>query len=237
MRWSDAHADGVLALSAAVSAVELVIAALALAAALLAPGAPRERLGLVRPRLRGRETAVLAVGTLGLSHALDAILAQTGLYAQSELARFALHMQGARGLPLVVAALAIGGLPALAEELLCRGVLQRSLAARLGPAAGIALAALVFGALHLEPIHASFATLLGAYLGVAGYWSGSVWTPIACHAINNLFAIGISAHSGPTASASPVDVAIGLAVAAGALVHVRGRVRRRLQPAAGFDDG
>jgi membrane protease YdiL (CAAX protease family) len=234
---SERLSDEVLALSAAASAVELVIAALALAAALLAPGSARARLGLLSPRFGMRDTAVLAAGTLALSHALDALLAQTGLYEQSELAGFARSMHGARGLPLGVALLAIGLLPAAAEELLCRGVLQRSLVPRLGPAVGIALASFAFGALHVEPVHAAFAVLLGAYLGLVGHWSGSVFTPIVCHAVNNGLATLISALCGPTPSGSPAEVAVGLGLAAGALGWVRRRAQPGLQPASGLDDG
>jgi hypothetical protein len=229
--------EEVLALAAAASAVELVIAALALAVALLAPGSAQARLGLLRPRFGLRHTAVLVVGTLALSHALDALLAQTGLYERSELAGFARSMQGARGLSLAVALFAIGLLPAVAEELLCRGVLQRSLVPRVGPLVGIALASGAFGALHVEPVHAGFATLLGVYLGVVGHWSGSVWTPIACHAVNNALATGMSAYAGPMQSGSPADVAVGLCLAIGALVWVRRRTPQGLQPAPGLDDG
>lgn len=240
-RWlaaaSQQSSEPMFALSLSSVAIELVILGLALGAALLAPGTPRERLGLVRGRLGALETAALAAGTLGLSHALDALLALSGLLEQSGLADFARSVQGARGLPLAAGALAIGLAPALAEELLCRGVLQRSLVPRLGAAPAIGLAALVFAALHVEPIHAAFALPLGAYLGVAGYWSGSVLAPIACHAVNNLVALGMAAQHGPTVSATPGDVAAGALLAAAALAWVRRRGAQRLQPAAGSDDG
>jgi membrane protease YdiL (CAAX protease family) len=229
--------EPLLALSLSSLAIELVILALALGAALLAPGAPRERLGLVRGRLGALETAVLVAGTLGLSHALDALLELSGLFEQSGLADFARSAQGARGLPLAAGALAIGLAPALAEELLCRGVLQRSLLPRLGAAPAVLLAALVFSALHVDPIHAAFAFPLGAYLGVAGYWSGSVLAPIACHAVNNLVALGVAAQRGAAVSATPADVAAGALLAAAALAWVGRRGGRRLQPAAGSVDG
>lgn len=230
-------AEPVLALSLASVAIELVILGVAVAAALLAPGSPRERLGLVRWRIEGIEAAALAAGTLGLSHALDALLALSGLGEKSGLAEFARSLEGARGLPLAAAALAIGLLPALAEELLCRGVLQRTLVPRLGAAPAILLAALAFGALHLHPIHGAFAALLGAYLGVVGHWSGGVLAPIACHAVNNLAAVGQAVTQGPTLSASPADVARGLALATLALGWVGWRRARRLQPGPGSVDG
>lgn len=238
LRWSEAIGDAVLSLALASAAVESVLAAFACALALFAPGPPRERLGLVPARLGPGPTALLALGTLGLSHALDALLALSGFYERSALADFARSIQGARGLPLLAAALCIGLLPAIGEELLCRGFLQRSLLPRTGAAAAIAISALAFGALHLEPVHASFAVLLGVYLGVAGYWSGSVWTPIVCHAVNNLFAIGASAALGPTSRASPANAAAGLLLAAAALFWTaRLRPRPALQPVPGSDDG
>jgi hypothetical protein len=229
-------ADPVLSLSLSSLAIETILLTFAVCVAQLLPGAPRERLGLVPPRLGPARIALLAAGLLGLSHALDAMLAMTGLLERSDLASFARTLDGARGLPLVAAALAFGLAPALAEELLCRGLLQRSLAARLGPASGIALAALAFGALHVEPIHAGFAVPLGAYLGLSGHLARSVWVPIACHAVNNLVAVGVAAAQGPTSAASPVDVALGLAVAAAAIALVAHR-RPGLQPARGSVDG
>jgi membrane protease YdiL (CAAX protease family) len=228
--------DPVLAISLSALAIEGVILAIALGAAWLLPGSPRERLGWMRGRLGVPSVALLAAGLLGLSHALDALLALSGLLERSGLAAFARTLHGARGLPLVVAALAIGFAPALAEELLCRGVLQRSLVARLGAAPGILLAALAFGAIHVEPIHAVFAVPLGVYLGLAGHLAGSVWVPIACHAVNNLTAVGVAAWTGMTVAASPGDVGAGLAVAAAALLIVASR-QRGLQPTAGSDDG
>ena len=245
LRWSEAAGDPVLSLALASASVEFMLASLAFVLALLAPGSPRERLGLLPARLGPAPTALLALGTLGLSHALDALLELSGLYEQSALADFARSVQGARGLPLLAATLSIGLLPAVGEELLCRGLLQRSLLPRVGAAGAIAIAALAFGALHLEPVHASFAVLLGAYLGVAGYWSGSVLTPILCHAVNNLFALAISVQSGPTADASPGDVAAGLLLAFAALAWTSrwrprpapGPPRPALQPTPGSDDG
>ena len=226
-----------LSLSLASVAVELVILGLAISAALLAPGLPRERLGLVRPGLGAVEVAVLAAGTLGLSHALDAVLALSGLAEQSGLAHFARTVQGARGLPLAAAGLAVGLLPALSEELLCRGVLQRSLVPRLGATSAILLSAVAFGALHVDPIHGAFAALLGAYLGVAGHWSDSVLAPVACHAVNNLVAVGEAVRQGPTLSASIADVAHGVGLAGVALAWVGWRRARKLQPVPGSVDG
>jgi membrane protease YdiL (CAAX protease family) len=226
----------VIALSVSSVALEGILVAFAVAAALALPGDPRVRLGLVRSRLGVLEIAALAAGTLGLSHALDGLLSLSGLMERSGLASFARILEGARGPSLVAALLAFGVVPGVSEELLCRGVLQRSLRERLGALASIGLAATAFAAIHVQPIHALFAFPLGLYLGIAGHWSASVIAPVFCHAVNNLVAIGSSVAEGPTTAASPGEVAVGLLVAAAALAFVARR-RRGLQPPAGSVDG
>jgi membrane protease YdiL (CAAX protease family) len=226
----------VLGLSLSSVALEGILLAFAVAAALALPGDPRVRLGLVRTRLGALEIAALAAGTLGLSNALDGLLSLSGLMEESGLASFARILEGVRGPSLAAALLAFGVVPGIAEELLCRGVLQRSLRDRFGALASIGLAAIAFAAIHVQPIHALFAFPLGLYLGVAGHWSASVLAPVVCHAVNNLVAVGSAVAQGPTTSSSPGEVAVGLAVAAVALAWVARR-RRGLQPPAGSVDG
>ena len=229
--------EPVLDVAFAALAVEGVLLGLAVGIALLLPGSPRARLGLVAPRLGARDVALLAFGTLALSHALDSGLVWSGRYDESELSNFARSMQGARGVPLLVAALAVAGVAPLAEELLCRGLVQRSLAARIGPLPALVIAAAVFGLLHVEPIHAGLAMGLGLYLGVGGWLAGSVWVPIGCHVLNNAVALAMSVHSGPTATGTLLDVGMGLALAAAALLVVLRSDAGRLQPAPGSVDG
>jgi membrane protease YdiL (CAAX protease family) len=225
----------ILGLSLSSVALEGILLAFAVAAALALPGDPRLRLGLVRTRLGALEIAALAAGTLGLSNALDGLLSLSGLMEESGLASFARILEGARGPSLAAALLAFGVVPAVCEELLCRGVLQRSLRDRVGALASIGLAAIAFAAIHVQPIHALFAFPLGLYLGVAGHWSASVLAPVVCHAVNNLVAIGSAVAGGPTTSSSPGEVAVGLIVAATALAWVARR--RGLQPPPGSVDG
>jgi membrane protease YdiL (CAAX protease family) len=229
--------DPVLAISLGAAAVELVILGVAVGIALLLPGSARARLGWLPSRLRPAEIALLAAGTLSLSHALDAALVRSGLYWESGLSDFTEGLRGARGLPLAVAVLAVGALAPLAEELLCRGLVQRSLVPRLGRVAGVGLAALGFGLLHVEPIHAALAAVLGVYLGVAGLWAGSVIAPIACHLVNNGFALAVAVQSGASTQGSLANVVLGSSLAAASLFLVRRNSLRRLQKEAGSDDG
>ena len=192
--------------------VEGFIAALAVAGALLGASAVRG-LGLTPGRLAGRDVALLAVGTLALSHALDGILHVFGLAQDSVLGEFPALLEGARGARLVLALLAFGVVPAIAEELLCRGLVQGVLVRRFGAGLGVAGSAIVFGVLHVEPVHAAFAAVLGLYLGTVAHWAGSSRPAILCHGANNLAAVAFAAASvGPPTSLS--TVAGGLAIAA-----------------------
>ncbi len=74
-----------------------------------------------------------------------------------------------------------------AEEVFFRGWLQRSLGAAWGPAAGIAVAALVFAGLHLlggtrAPLSRLNLFLGGALFGLLAERSGGLAAPIAAHA-------------------------------------------------------
>ena len=227
--------DPLLALCRASLRAELAIGTIALAGALLAGPPVARRLGLSRvdPGLGGHGLGWLVLGTLALSHALDAALALTGLGEQSALAHFPALLAGARGERLLVALVALGLAPAVAEELLCRGLLQRALVARIGPGFGIGLAAAVFGALHLEPIHAGFALLLGLYLGAAAHWAGHTWAAIVCHGVNNLTAVGLAALAWQLPT-GPLSLILGTALAAACGWHARRealRSRSALVPA------
>jgi membrane protease YdiL (CAAX protease family) len=172
---------------------EIFLGILAFAGAALAPEGAWERLGLCPGRLSAAQTLLLIAGTLGASMALDGLLDLTKLKESSALGEFEEHIAGVRGRPLWLSALAFGVAPGLAEELLCRGLLQRGLVRRLGAPVGILVASMAFGALHVEPVHAVFAAPLGLYLGIVSYLAGGIRGSIACHTANNLVALGTGA--------------------------------------------
>jgi membrane protease YdiL (CAAX protease family) len=89
--------------------------------------------------------------------------------------------------------------------------------ARLGPAVAIPLASALFGALHVDPVHAVFAGVLGLYLGLAAHLAGSVRAAIGCHALNNLLAVAVAARWADAELTSPASTALGFAVAAACL--------------------
>jgi membrane protease YdiL (CAAX protease family) len=197
--------------------IEIFLAAVALAAASLSRRPLRARLGLGPSRIPLLQVALLAVGAIALSHALDGVLELTGLREHSAIASFDFTLAGARGGALAIALLGIGLAPGIAEELLFRGFVQRGLEARLGPAAAIVLAAALFGAFHADLVYAVSAGVLGLYLGLAAQLAGSTRAAIACHAVNNLLAVAQAALWPELWIADPASVGGGFVLAAACL--------------------
>lgn len=85
---------------------------------------------------------------------------------------------GTLGLAVVVAA-------PLCEELFFRGLIYRGLAGVAGPALGIIMSGLAFAVVHANLSVAVPFTLIGMIFAWVYRASGSLWTPIAAHAIVN----------------------------------------------------
>lgn len=81
-------------------------------------------------------------------------------------------------------------LPAIGEELLFRGVIQRLFGELIAHRAmSIILTAFLFSALHLQFYGFLPRFMLGVLFGYLFVWSGSLWLPILAHFINNAGAI------------------------------------------------
>ncbi|MCB9360467.1 MAG: CPBP family intramembrane metalloprotease [Flavobacteriales bacterium] len=91
------------------------------------------------------------------------------------------------GLPsLFYILLIVAVIPAVGEELLFRGVLQKILEKwTQKPHLAIWLTAILFSALHMQFFGFFPRLLLGALFGYLLVWSGSLWLPILGHFINN----------------------------------------------------
>lgn len=84
----------------------------------------------------------------------------------------------------------IAFLPAIGEELLFRGVIQRIFTRWTKNSHwGIWIAAILFSALHMQFYGFIPRLLLGALFGYLLVWSGSMWLPIAAHFVNNTVAV------------------------------------------------
>jgi membrane protease YdiL (CAAX protease family) len=86
----------------------------------------------------------------------------------------------------IYAMIMIAVLPALGEELLFRGIIQRIFSEWSGSRhTGIWATAILFSAMHMQFYGFIPRLLLGVMLGYLFLWSGSLWLPILAHFINN----------------------------------------------------
>lgn len=88
---------------------------------------------------------------------------------------------------------------ALVEELIFRAILQTRLEEFLGPAGGILLASLLFGAMHSgygTPYEMVYTFLVGIFIGYSFYKTRSLPFVIMIHGSINVFLLGIIPHLG-----------------------------------------
>lgn len=94
---------------------------------------------------------------------------------------------------LLVNLLMIGGLAAIGEELIFRGILVKLFREWTGSIhLSVFIPAVLFSALHLQ-FYGFFGRLvLGIILGYLFVWSGSLWVPVLVHFLNNAMAVVLS---------------------------------------------
>lgn len=139
---------------------------------------------------------------------------------------------------LALAAVAAGLAP-LCEELTFRGYVQSTLSLRRRPALAIAASALLFAALHLDPVRFPALLVLGGVFGWLTWRSGSIWPAIAAHAANNGLAAGLLLALGPSdapAAAPAGEIATTFTVGACALGLLLGAYRAAAPPAPRRDE-
>ncbi|MCE7066429.1 CPBP family intramembrane glutamic endopeptidase [Dyadobacter sp. CY326] len=91
---------------------------------------------------------------------------------------------------LLIALLIVVLLPALGEEVLFRGIIQRKLvSAWQNYHLGIWVAAAIFSAIHFQFYGFLPRMLLGALFGYLYYWTGNLWVAILAHFVNNGFVL------------------------------------------------
>jgi uncharacterized protein len=91
---------------------------------------------------------------------------------------------------LLVGLLTIAVIPAIGEELVFRGVIQRQIHRWSGNAhVAVWVAALIFAAIHVQFFGFVPRALLGALFGYLYLWSGNLVVPIVAHFVNNGFTV------------------------------------------------
>jgi len=79
--------------------------------------------------------------------------------------------------------------PAICEEFMFRGFIQRSFEFKLKPFRAALVTALFFGIYHFNPYGIIPLVLLGLYFGFAAYISNSIVIPVILHFLNNFAAV------------------------------------------------
>ena len=88
--------------------------------------------------------------------------------------------------------LVIALIPAIGEELTFRGVMQQALTRKCNPHVAIWLSAFIFSFIHFQFYGFLPRMFLGLILGYLFYYSGSLWTSILMHFINNGTAVVVA---------------------------------------------
>lgn len=199
---------------------QLAILGAAVVAAALSPVSFRQRLGLVRSRYPWWTYVLFMVGTpvVAMAAAILGLVAQHfqqrggTTIPMDDLTRLVHGPPGLSGLLMMLVLLAV--LPALSEEMLFRGLLQRRLLSRWPVAGAIALATGMFLIAHLNPLQMIVLIPLGTWLGVLAWQSGSILPSICCHLANNAVAITMARLFSDISVGSPSQTmtVVGLAI-------------------------
>lgn len=87
---------------------------------------------------------------------------------------------------LIVNLIIIAILPAIGEELLFRGVIQKELTKVISnPHVAILIASIIFSGFHMQVQGFLPKLIIGLVLGYSYYWTKSIWYPMAIHFVNN----------------------------------------------------
>lgn len=192
---------------------QLAIFVAAIVAAKLSPVPINQRIGLVTPRCPRWAHVVFVLGSaLPLTLSVGAAyLVATVIEPDKSTEMLYDQMTSVWAVLFIVL---IGLLPGICEEILFRGYIQRRFIDRWGPATGIIVTSIVFGLFHVTPHGIALATIIGVWLGVLAYRTGSIWSGIFCHAaINsgwNIWQVGKKLWGFPESPSLPMSV-IGIA--------------------------
>lgn len=140
------------------------------------------------------KTVLVAVGALLIASVFNFVYATyviSGLPMQDEMAKLLASIPRTP-LNIGLGLLAIAVIAPLTEELLFRGLLQRSLLQYVPAWGAIALSAFIFAAVHMQPYAMPALMALGAAFGYIYHMTGSLRMTIALHMVNNTLALALT---------------------------------------------
>jgi len=166
-------------------------------------------------RLRPVPAPLALLGGAAFLCTVPAVTAVTGRAATvpESMERFFSDLLGASSpLEWIWVVFVVAIVPAVSEELVFRGYLQRTLEPRIGPWPAILVVAVAFGLVH-GPTRAPTAASLGVVLGWMAWRTDSILPGMFAHAIANAGAVVVANAEVPDAAEAPADVPWGVAAA------------------------
>lgn len=100
-------------------------------------------------------------------------------------------LQASNGFEFLFVVFVVAIVPAVSEEVMFRGFVQRSFEQKLKPVFAGLITAIFFSFYHFNPYGFIPLAFLGFYFGLAAYYSKSLLIPIFLHFLNNFSAISI----------------------------------------------
>jgi uncharacterized protein len=92
-------------------------------------------------------------------------------------------------LELFAVVIIVAIVPAVVEELLFRGFIQKVFERLMSPIVAAVLAGTIFGLYHVNPFELIPLVGLGVFFGLLRYRSQSLWLPVTAHFLNNFMAV------------------------------------------------
>lgn len=222
------RADQVLGLAWSELAAFLLPAAMVAAGSNLLPG----RFLLLARRPTAAQVGLGALtGLAGFAAASGLVGLWTHLLPRAWIPAFDL-LSRFQGTPLQRAGLVAvaAGLAPVCEEIAFRGYLQSALRLRLRDRRALAVGAVLFATMHLNPVSLPGLLVLGVLFGWLALRTGSVWPGVAAHAANNavasLIALAVPDTAGRAEPAELFSAFALLAVGLSALPALRMAVIR-----------
>lgn len=194
---------------------QLIIALAALIPARLSPQSTLVRVGLVRPTVPLWSLPIIMIGAL-FTLAVGVTFAHLLTFV-IEPDKSAEMIYRQMTLPWALPFLAFISLaPGFAEELLFRGYIQGRLLQRWPAWLAILTATTLFALFHITPHSVVNAFVIGLWLGVLAWRTGSVWSGILCHAFINatwtVWQLGIRLGGWPETPPLEVSIAAGVII-------------------------
>ena len=174
---------------------QLGMAVVVLLAARWSPEPLKQRLALMPAA--GRKFGALRLGAMAaftLSTALAIVLGSALLLGLPPANPIGVTVSEGSWWTVMLASVLVSLVPAMVEEIVFRGYIQRRLLARWSPAMAIGVSTLLFALVHIDSLQHMIAVVpLGLVTGLVAWRTGSIKPAMLLHALHNAGAVGFGA--------------------------------------------